>query len=118
MAVDMGELAAVIVAGVGVLGPLGALGRFVWNKVERRFEHIEAELEHCRRREHESLERRAVQITVIELLWQEVRTSNPASLVLARAKKLLDGLKPDQAFPLERLTEEFRDLAAKLDSKD
>ena len=83
----MSEVAAIITAAVG------AAGRFVWNKIEARFQSVEAELVHCREREASSVERRAIQLTVIELLWQEVQRHNPGSVVLTRVKNLLDDLK-------------------------
>ena len=91
----MSEIAAIITAGVAGLGALGTAGRFVWNKIEARFQAVEAELVHCRDREAQSVERRARQLTVIELLWQEVQRHAPNSIVLSRAKHLLDNLKED-----------------------
>ena len=72
---------------------IGGAGRFVWNKIERRFTALDAELAKCRQREAASVERRAVQLTVIELLWQEVRRLAPDNPALIRGKKLLDDLK-------------------------
>jgi hypothetical protein len=86
-------LAALLTAGVGVLTAAGAAARFLWDKIERRFERIEADLAECRKREIDSQERRGVQLTVIELLWREVERALPDSPVLARAKHLLDDLK-------------------------
>lgn len=89
----MSDLAAIITAAGGLLVSVGAGARFIWNKVETRFALIEAELVKCRERESESKERRAVQLIVIEMLWQEVTRISPASKVLIRCKKLLDDLK-------------------------
>lgn len=89
----MSEVAAIITAAVGALTAVGAAGRFVWNKIEARFQSVEAELVHCREREAASAERRGTQLTVIELLWQEVQRHNPGSVVLTRVKNLLDDLK-------------------------
>lgn len=79
---------------------LGGGVKFLWVKIEARFSKIETELEDCRRREREALvreaesrERRAIQITVIELLWLKVKEIDPAAHVLDRAKHLLDELK-------------------------
>jgi hypothetical protein len=90
------DLAALITASIGVLGALGGGIRFVWNKLEKRFAAIEAELAECRQREARGSARRSVQLTVIELLWQEVERLAPnGSKVLVRAKRLLEGLKDD-----------------------
>lgn len=83
----------IIGIGVAALTPLGAAGAFVWNKIEKRFGQIETQLEECHDRERDSLDRRAVQLTVIELLWQEVKRLAPDADILVRAKKLLDDLK-------------------------
>ncbi len=87
---SVGEIIGI---GVSALAPLGAAGAFIWNKIEKRFGHIENQLEECETRERESLERRGVQLTVIELLWQEVKRLAPDAPILGRAKKLLDDLK-------------------------
>lgn len=89
----MNDIAGIITAIVALLALLGGGFRFLWNKIEARFCYIESELEKCRRREIASSERRSIQVTVIELLWQEVKRHMPDSDVLVRAKKLLDDLK-------------------------
>lgn len=89
----MNDTAGIITAVVGGATALGAGLRFIWNKIEARFVSVEEELDHCREREAQSVERRAIQLTVIELLWQEVQRHAPSSLVLTRAKRLLDDLK-------------------------
>lgn len=89
----MADWAAIITASVGVLTPLGGGAAFVWNRIEKRFTAIDQALDQCRAREHASEARRAVQLTVIELLWQEVERLAPGAKVLGRAKKLLDELK-------------------------
>lgn len=85
--------ATLITAVVGLLTALGAVGKFVWDKVEARFKAIELELAKCHKREDASRERRAVQLTVIELLWLEVKRHLPDSPALERARKLLEDLK-------------------------
>lgn len=89
------DLLATVVGGGGVLGLAGAGIRFVWNKLERRFLAIEKELAACRARELASEARRGVHLAVIELLWHELKRVAPAAndATLARAKKLLDGIK-------------------------
>ena len=93
----MTDHTAIITAIIGIVIPLltliGAGVRWLWNKVEARFTSIEAQLEECRRREIESRERRAAQLTVIELLWLKVRELDPGAEVLKRAEVLLDKLK-------------------------
>ena len=90
---DAAQIAAVASASAAVLGSLGGGGRFIWKKVEARFAKIEADLEHCRQREVADQERRAIQLSVIEILWQEVERLAPGASVLRRADKLLDGLR-------------------------
>ncbi len=89
------EIAAIIAGAVTVLGTIGAAIKFVWDKIEARFAHIENELDQCHKREEHNHERRAVHVLVIELLWQEVTRLSPkaTSPTLARAKHLLDDLK-------------------------
>lgn len=96
----MTDWPATIGAIAGALVPAGGGIAFVWNKIEARFRKIEGQLDEChtrerqhQAREHEHQERRAVQLTVIELLWQEVSRLAPETNVLVRAKRLLDGLK-------------------------
>lgn len=102
-----GEVVTAIVGGGGVLTVIGAGIKFVWNKIEARFKQIEArsdrietELAECRKREvaamvreADSRERRAMQITVIELLWAKVKEMDPTAPVLERARHILDELK-------------------------
>ncbi len=86
------DWAAVIVAVMGT-GGLGGGLRFLWNKVEKRFELIEGKLEACQERETASNQINAVQLTVIELLWNDLKKLQPKSGTLARAHKLLEDLK-------------------------
>lgn len=78
--------------------------KFIWAKIEARFTKIETELAECRARESaaaqrdaDNRERRAKQLTVIELLWQKVKDLDPRAPVLDRAKHLLDELKETAA---------------------
>ncbi|WP_226018408.1 hypothetical protein [Novosphingobium sp. FKTRR1] len=82
-----------IVAAVPAITLCGGAITWIWNKVEKRFKRIEAELEHCRMREIDALERRGTHLTVIELLWNEIKRFAPDSDVLDRAHYLLDRLK-------------------------
>lgn len=83
----MSELAAIITAGTGLLAALGTACAFIWRKIEARLTKIETRAEGCE-------ERAAVQVTVIELLWQELERFSPeGSKAMARALHLLDDLK-------------------------
>lgn len=95
-----GEIITAIVGSGGVLTVIGAGAKFIWNKIEARFERIEKELAECRKRETaamereaDSRERRVMQIMVIELLWAKVKEIAPGADVLERAKHILDELK-------------------------
>lgn len=83
----------IITAGVAALGTLGGGIAWIWDKIDKRITSLETKVADCEAREDAGFERRSVQLTVIELLWQEVERIAPASPVLARAKKLLDDLK-------------------------
>lgn len=87
------EWITAIFGGSGILASIAGGVKFVWCKLESRFTAIEAQLEECRKTEVVSQERRAVLITVIELLWQEVQAVAPNSAILRRAQKLMDDFK-------------------------
>jgi hypothetical protein len=87
------EVAAIITAVTGLIIAMAGGGRFIWNKIEARFIKVEAALDECHEREAKGQERRAVQLTVIEILWQEIQRIAPKSKVLVRAKDHLDRLK-------------------------
>lgn len=100
----MSELAPIITALTGLLIAVAGGARFVWNKIEKRalareaeytarFVKVETALDECHEREAKGQERRAVQLTVIEILWQEIQRIAPKSQVLVRAKHHLDELK-------------------------
>lgn len=83
----MNELAALITAGTGLITAIGAAIAFIWRKIEARLTALETRGENCELRS-------AKQVTVIELLWQEIERLAPdGSKVLARAHKLLGDLK-------------------------
>jgi hypothetical protein len=111
----MTDWAQIATIAVSALTPLGAAIGFVWVKVEKRFGAIDTALAECRDRERESLTRRSVQLTVIELLWQEVRRYAPDSDVLRRAKHLLDELK--NRADLDALTAASAKLALMMDKE-
>jgi hypothetical protein len=89
----MSDWAAIIGAFATLLTVLGGALRFLWNKVERRFDEIEAQLEACREREASASKINATQLTVIELIWNDLKKLQPKSGTLARAHKLLEDLK-------------------------
>lgn len=97
------DIPATLTAVAAVLVPLGGGIGFVWSKVdaarsqrEARLLKIEGELEECRDHRAKSMERRAKQLTVIELLWLELERIAPDAKVFSRVKKLLDELKPKE----------------------
>jgi len=85
--------AEIITAFVALLGALGAAGRFIWNKLEKRFTEIEEKLDECHKREQVSNHRRGILNLAVELLWQEVERLAPKSRALGRVRKHLDELK-------------------------
>ena len=87
------DWAATIVAVGTPLTAAGGAGKFIWDKVQTRFEKIEADLESCRTRENSSITREAKHIAVIELLWNEVASLAPNSRALKRGKHIMDSLK-------------------------
>ena len=83
---NVGDIATVAGAFGSAVVACGGVGKFVWTKIEKRFDRFETELGACRDRD-------AVKLTVIELLWQVVQANVPEhNVVLARAKVLLDGM--------------------------
>jgi hypothetical protein len=100
----MSDIAVLITSGVGALTAAGGAVAWLWNKIEKRFEKVEAELEACRQRESNAKARESQlmlhatkHLMVIELLWQEVerRSRGAPNAVLGRARKLLDALKEE-----------------------
>lgn len=87
------DWAAIIGAIATLLTVIGGALRFLYLKLERRFTDIEAQLEACRRREMAATRINSTQLTVIELLWSEVKRIQPRSNALQRAHKLLEDLK-------------------------
>jgi hypothetical protein len=107
---DASTIISTIVGSGGVLTAIGGTGRFIWNKIERRFELIEAQLRACQDREKASSSRAAIKLTAIELLWQEVTRLTPSSSnqTLNRVKRLLDKLKlPEPSPDLDALAREI-----------
>lgn len=92
----MSEVAAVITSVIGALGVAGGAVKWLWVKIEKRFQQVEDKLAACERREVRQKETTAKHLIVIELLWQVARKSRGATDVLGRCEKLLDDLKQDQ----------------------
>jgi len=94
MMVDAGGTAALITAFSGLLAGASVAAKFMWNKIEARFDAIDGKLAACEAREKGALERHSSHVTVIELLWQEVERLSPdGSKALTRALKLVSDLK-------------------------
>jgi hypothetical protein len=89
----MEHVAPIILALVAVMGAAGAVGKFIWVKVEKRLTLIESALDECEKRELDAAARRQLSRAAMELLWQELKRIAPKSPVLARAKKLMDEMK-------------------------
>jgi len=95
---DISEVSSIVSTGIAVAGFLGSGIVFLWGRVEFNNRKIQRELHKCHDREVKGRERRGILMTVIELLWQEVNHLLPQSgnsMVLDRAKKLLDGIKTE-----------------------
>lgn len=89
----MTDWAGIITAIGGLLAVLGGGLGFLWRKVEKGFTSIEADLKQCRDRETSINRINATQLTVIELIWNDLKKLQPKSGTLARAHKLLEDLK-------------------------
>jgi len=82
------EVTALAAAVVSIGGAIGAVIRFIWNKIEARFTEIERRLDECRDDRELSEKRRGVLLTIIELLKQGLRHHLPESHMLVRADEL------------------------------
>lgn len=81
------EVTALAAAVVSIGGAIGAVIRFIWNKIEKRFERIERALDECRDDRELSEKRHGILLTIIELLKQELRHHLPGHM-LVRADEL------------------------------
>jgi hypothetical protein len=115
------DLSTILTAAGISLPTIGTGIAFAWSKwdqakskTEARFVAIEGKLDECKDREDRAKERSYGLLTVIELLWQDIRglTGGKETPAQKRARRLLDGLKldlpPDDA--------ELTALAMKLDN--
>lgn len=82
------EVTALAAAVVSIGGAIGAVIRFIWNKIEARFTEIERALDECRDDRELSEKRRGILLTIIELLKQGLRHHLPESHLLVRADEL------------------------------
>ncbi len=89
----MSDMVAIITAGAAALGTLGGAGKYIWDKVEKRFTAIEAELKSCRENETTSQERRSLLLRAHELVCHELATLFPGAWSLTRAAELLQEAK-------------------------
>lgn len=89
----MEHVAPIILAIVALLGAMGTAGKFVWDKVERRFESIEADLKLCYAREVTTKERRGILVTVIDLLITELKIVAPRSETITHSERLMEQVK-------------------------
>ena len=80
---DIGSIAGAVAI---IAAPVGGAIAWLWNKIEKRISRVEANQEACEARS-------AVQLTVIELLWLEIRRHAPASPVIERVRELLEEIK-------------------------
>ncbi len=87
------EWVVIIPAVTAAIAALGGGGKFIWDKVEARFNQIEAELEKCREREDLAQERRSVLMQVNELFWHALHMADPNNWALKRAKELMGEVK-------------------------
>lgn len=72
-----------------IMGLAGGAIKYVWDKIESRFQNIEADLAACHAREAQAMERRSLLLTVNELFCYELQRVCPGSAILARAKVLM-----------------------------
>lgn len=87
------QLAGIITASVGALALLGGGIKWLWTKIEARFERIEKDLAACRAREDRSDARRARMWTVIEILIEAIERLDPEDRLLHRAKDMVATIK-------------------------
>lgn len=100
----MSEIATLVTSVAGALATVAGGVAWLWNKVEKRFQDVEKELDACRQREASAAKRETnlmlhaqKHLMVIELLWQEIerRSRGAPNAVLGRARKVLDDLKEE-----------------------
>jgi len=135
MSISVGDASSIVTAGVSVAGVLGTSIAWVWAQIWRgrrrdeiRFKRIESDLEKCRQREDKQKTRSAGQLTIIELLFVEVRrflnlTGQHHSPALTRAKALMDKLKidapdDDPGFDLPEDDDQLAAMAEELDRRN
>ena len=99
---EVSEISSIVSAGVGVASALGTAISFLWARVELTNRRTKQALKKCEDRESEGRIRHHQQLTVIELLWQEIKRIAPDADVLKRARKLLDAMKHEEGVKQSR----------------
>lgn len=72
-----------------VAGLIGGLGKFVWDKVEKRLAAMEESQAKCQARELVSAEQRSKLSQIVELLMMAIRRQDADAPELHRSKQLL-----------------------------
>ncbi len=89
-------LGPILVAATGLMALCGGGVRFVWKKVEIRFEEIEGKLEECQKRDlHKDKQLQAMGLA-LRLLVPEVQRLDPHNTTLSQVRSILQ-----QHFPIE-----------------
>lgn len=96
----MSDIPAIIVAATGALGSIGVAARFIYNKVEKRFSTMEAQLLECAKRDRAGLEYRILSSTLIDVLYGELKRGRPNSAALKTARPLMVQLKVGTAMDI------------------
>lgn len=105
----MEYLAPIIGSFATLLTVFGGAFAWIWRQIKARLKEQDIKLANCEAREKHSQRQGAIQLTVIELLYQETSRLSPegANPVLNRAQKLLKQLKTtfqvDPSMPPELL---------------
>lgn len=101
MTIDPNIVATLTALGV-FLAVIGSGVKWLWDKIEARFEKIEAQLAECEARENRSDKRRVKMWRIIDILMDALEDVEPKNRMLNRARELLGSLKEDEEHELER----------------
>lgn len=85
----MEHLSGVALALVSVLTTIGAAIAFVWQKVDKRFSHIERKLEECEARETRSTRLHVLYESALSVVMEELQQIKPESPALKHARTML-----------------------------
>jgi hypothetical protein len=91
--ISIGDLTALIEAGVAVAGVLGACITFVWVRVENVNKRTKAELAKCEERAVHSRERRSSLYTVIDFLCLALHRHEPLAPEIEKSRELITELR-------------------------